>query len=118
MLVLGIDPGTATTGYGLVRETEQGDLVLIEYGVILTPAGMPQEERLQMLYERLIEIILLHHPDLRGGGEVVFPAQCHHGDFGGAGARGDFAVDGAASHAGGRIHADGSEAGGQRLRRG
>ena len=40
MLVLGIDPGTATTGYGLVRETEQGDLVLIEYGTILTPAGM------------------------------------------------------------------------------
>jgi len=70
MLVLGIDPGTATTGYGLVRETEQGDLVLIEYGAILTPAGMPQEERLQMLYERLIEIILLHHPDCGAVGQA------------------------------------------------
>ena len=63
MLVLGIDPGTATTGYGLVRETPRGDLELVEYGVILTPAGMDQEKRLQMLYERLNEIILLHHPD-------------------------------------------------------
>ncbi len=71
MLVLGIDPGTATTGYGLVRETEQGDLVLVEYGAILTPAGMPQEERLQMLYDRLNEIILLHHPDC-GAVEKLF----------------------------------------------
>ncbi len=71
MLVLGIDPGTATTGYGLVRETEQGDLALVEYGAILTPAGMPQEERLMMLFERLNEIILLHRPDC-GAVEKLF----------------------------------------------
>ena len=71
MLVLGIDPGTATTGYGLVRENSHGDLELVEYGVILTPAGMDQEKRLQMLYERLNEIILLHHPDA-GAVEKLF----------------------------------------------
>ena len=71
MLVLGIDPGTATTGYGLVGETLRGDLELVEYGVILTPAGMDQEKRLQMLYERLNEIILLHHPDA-GAVEKLF----------------------------------------------
>ena len=71
MLVLGIDPGTATTGYGLVRETERGELALVEYGVILTPAGMAQEERLLMLYARLLEIILLHRPDC-GAVEKLF----------------------------------------------
>jgi crossover junction endodeoxyribonuclease RuvC len=71
MLVLGIDPGTATTGYGLVRETPRGDLELVEYGVILTPAGMDQEKRLLLLYNRLNEIILLHHPDA-GAVEKLF----------------------------------------------
>jgi crossover junction endodeoxyribonuclease RuvC len=71
MLVLGIDPGTATTGYGLVRETLGGDLELVEYGVILTPAGMDQEKRLLLLYNRLNEIILLHHPDA-GAVEKLF----------------------------------------------
>jgi crossover junction endodeoxyribonuclease RuvC len=71
MLVLGIDPGTATTGYGLVRETPRGDLELVEYGVVLTPAGLEQENRLVMLYDRLNEIILLHRPD-SGAVEKLF----------------------------------------------
>jgi crossover junction endodeoxyribonuclease RuvC len=71
MLVLGIDPGTATTGYGLVRETEQGDLAVIDFGVILTPAGMAPEKRLLLLHDRLLEILLLHHPD-NGAVEKLF----------------------------------------------
>jgi len=71
MLVLGVDPGTATTGYALVRETPRGGLELVDYGVILTPAGLEQEKRLQQLYERLREIILLHHPDM-GAVEKLF----------------------------------------------
>lgn len=71
MLVLGIDPGTATTGYGLVRDTEQGELVVVDYGVILTPAGMPLEKRLLLLYDRLMEILLLHRPD-QGAVEKLF----------------------------------------------
>ena len=71
MLVLGIDPGTATTGYGLVRETPRGDLELVTYGVILTPAGMDQEKRLLILFDRLNELILLHHPDA-GAVEKLF----------------------------------------------
>ena len=71
MLVLGIDPGTATTGYGLVRETDQGGLVVVEYGVVLTPAGMAQEKRLLLLYERIMEILLLHRPD-QGAVEKLF----------------------------------------------
>ncbi|MCZ7553191.1 MAG: crossover junction endodeoxyribonuclease RuvC [Anaerolineales bacterium] len=37
MLVIGIDPGTATTGYGLVEENEDGSLTAVDYGVITTP---------------------------------------------------------------------------------
>ncbi len=62
MLVIGIDPGTATTGYGLVREAEDGSLSVLEYGVILTPAGLPMPERLLDLYRQLREILLLHRP--------------------------------------------------------
>lgn len=71
MLVLGIDPGTATTGYGLVRETDQGGFTVVDYGVILTPAGEAPEKRLLLLYDRILEILLLHHPDY-GAVEKLF----------------------------------------------
>jgi crossover junction endodeoxyribonuclease RuvC len=61
-LILGLDPGTATTGYGLVNEDSGGGLEVIEYGTIQTPAGMPDPERLVILYQRMREIILLHRP--------------------------------------------------------
>ena len=72
MLVLGIDPGTATTGYGLVRETSQGGLAVVDYGVILTPAGTPLEQRLLLLFERLNEILLLHQPDCAAVEKLFF----------------------------------------------
>jgi crossover junction endodeoxyribonuclease RuvC len=62
-LVLGIDPGTATTGYGLVRERMDGSLESISYGTIQTPAGVAAHQRLSMLFHQMNEIILLHHPD-------------------------------------------------------
>lgn len=60
--VLGIDPGTASTGYGLIIENEVG-LEVVEYGVISTPPDMPMEKRLQIIYNKLLEIIDLHHPE-------------------------------------------------------
>ena len=62
MLVIGIDPGTAITGFGLVRETENG-LEMVDFGAIRTPAGMPAEQRLLMLYQEIKQILLLHRPD-------------------------------------------------------
>jgi len=70
MLVLGIDPGTATTGYGLVRETAQG-LEAVDYGVILTTPDQTAENRLLKLFEQLNKIILLHRPD-SGAVEKLF----------------------------------------------
>lgn len=71
MLVIGIDPGTAITGYGLVQENEDGSLSVIDFGAILTPASLPMPERLLELYQRLREIILLHHP-VSGAVEKLF----------------------------------------------
>lgn len=71
MLVVGIDPGTATTGYGFVQDGAQGNLLAVDYGVIVTPAGMPLENRLQILYQKLNEVLSLHHPE-SGAVEKLF----------------------------------------------
>jgi len=62
MVVLGIDPGTATTGYGLVEERVDGSLEVIDFGVITTPVGVSMPKRLLELNCRLKEILLLHRP--------------------------------------------------------
>ena len=62
MRVVGIDPGTATTGYGVIEETA-GRLILVAFGTICTPAGQPMPERLLELHNRLIALLALHAPD-------------------------------------------------------
>lgn len=62
MLVIGIDPGTAITGYGLVSEEEDGSLKLVDYGVVVTSAEMPMSARLLELHRQLKTIVLLHRP--------------------------------------------------------
>lgn len=63
MLVIGIDPGTAITGYGLVRENEDTSLTVVDFGAIVTSAETAPAERLRQLYESLTEILLLHRPE-------------------------------------------------------
>ncbi len=63
MLVLGIDPGTAITGYGLVREGEGGQLTAVAYGVIRTAPKLPMPQRLVLIHRQLREVIQLHRPD-------------------------------------------------------
>jgi len=72
MLALGIDPGTAIVGYGLVRELPDGALQLVDYGVITTPAGMPMWERLEIIYDGLTALLKKHQPDLVGVEEIFF----------------------------------------------
>ncbi len=57
MIVLGIDPGTATTGFGLVMEDPAGDAALVRCGVILTPAGVPLPERLLSIHREVTALI-------------------------------------------------------------
>ncbi|MFN8527035.1 MAG: crossover junction endodeoxyribonuclease RuvC [Anaerolineae bacterium] len=63
MLSLGVDPGTATVGYGFVREHPDGTLEAIAYGVISTPPSMPMHERLSQIYRELTALIELHKPE-------------------------------------------------------
>ncbi len=71
MLVIGIDPGTARTGYGLVRQDPGGDLVYVAAGVITTPAESPMPDRLLQLHSQLSEILSLHRPQ-SGAVEKLF----------------------------------------------
>jgi crossover junction endodeoxyribonuclease RuvC len=71
MLVIGIDPGTAITGYGLVKENLDGSLSLVSYGVVITPADIPMPKRLLELYRKLKDILLLHRPQ-SGAMEKLF----------------------------------------------
>ncbi|MBN2306270.1 MAG: crossover junction endodeoxyribonuclease RuvC [Anaerolineae bacterium] len=63
MLVLGIDPGTATTGWGVVREHPDGALEAVAYGVITTPARTPMPDRLNQLFTEMAALIAQHKPD-------------------------------------------------------
>lgn len=71
MVVLGIDPGTALTGYGFLNISDGDEISVIDYGVISTPAKEKMENRLLLLYNELREKILLHKPDY-GGVEKLF----------------------------------------------
>jgi crossover junction endodeoxyribonuclease RuvC len=62
-LVLGIDPGTATTGFGFVRELKDGSLQSVDYGTITTPKDTPAHHRLAQLYHELQELIARHRPE-------------------------------------------------------
>ena len=62
MRVLGLDPGTATTGYGVV-EGRGNRLTHIGHGIISTPAGMPFELRLKSIFEQASALVREHRPD-------------------------------------------------------
>jgi crossover junction endodeoxyribonuclease RuvC len=70
VIVLGVDPGTATTGYGVVEETD-GQLRAIDYGVVSTPAGEPLPLRLQTIYAELRRLARLYRPS-SGSVEKLF----------------------------------------------
>lgn len=71
MLILGIDPGIATTGYGLVESIGQ-ELTAVEYGVIETKAELCLSERLQTLYRNLREVIGRGRPQVAAIEELFF----------------------------------------------
>jgi crossover junction endodeoxyribonuclease RuvC len=62
-VVLGIDPGTAITGYGLVRENEDGTLFWLAHGVIRTPSDWDEPQRLLHLHQELQGIIQETNPN-------------------------------------------------------
>jgi crossover junction endodeoxyribonuclease RuvC len=73
MIVLGIDPGTASTGYGVVAQ-RAGRLVALDGGVIETPAGLPLERRLTTIHARVCELICEHAPGAVAVEDLYFGA--------------------------------------------
>lgn len=63
MKVLGVDPGTAITGYGVVEPARGRVARLVECGVLRTRAADPLPQRLQVLHEGLAELLERHRPD-------------------------------------------------------
>jgi crossover junction endodeoxyribonuclease RuvC len=71
MIVLGIDPGLANTGYGVVAR-RGGRLVALDGGVIQTLAGAPQERRLADIHAAVEELFGEHEPDALALEELYF----------------------------------------------
>ena len=63
VIVIGVDPGTATTGYGVVKGDGLGLVSLVECGVIHTRARDPLPVRLQEIFDGVSELIVRHRPD-------------------------------------------------------
>lgn len=63
MIVLGIDPGTATTGFGVVARGGDGAVSLVECGVVRTDPAQELAHRLRDIYEGVNEVLDRHHPD-------------------------------------------------------
>ena len=63
MAVIGIDPGTALTGYGIIEEFPDQSLQVIDFGVIRTESTDKPEIRLRKIFSQLNEILSLHKPE-------------------------------------------------------
>ncbi|MEO9020324.1 MAG: crossover junction endodeoxyribonuclease RuvC [Gemmatimonadaceae bacterium] len=70
--MLGIDPGTAVTGYGVVRGERLGAATLVECGVIRTKAREALPVRLQEIYDGVAELIHTHKPDTLAVEDVFY----------------------------------------------
>jgi crossover junction endodeoxyribonuclease RuvC len=62
VIAVGIDPGTATCGFGVVR-LEQGTLALVDAGVVRTRPSDSDPERLRQLHEALRQLLATHRPE-------------------------------------------------------
>ncbi len=72
MLSLGIDPGTASLGYGFVREQNDGSLEAVDFGIIRTRADKTMPERLEQIHQELKTLIDRNQPDRAGVEELFF----------------------------------------------
>ncbi len=71
MVILGLDPGTATTGYGVIR-SDMGKLQTLGFGVISTSKLLTDQERLLELSKDLKQLLTKYKPDLVGVEKLFF----------------------------------------------
>lgn len=73
MIILGIDPGTATTGYGLIRKGgAKKEVKVIDWGCISTGSNLPPGERLKIINNELNKIIKKHKPKVLAVESIYF----------------------------------------------
>jgi len=76
MLILGIDPGSATTGFGLIEvgttKTKSSGLCVIDYGCIVTPREWVMGDRLKKLHEELLILFKKYRPDMIAIEQIFF----------------------------------------------
>ena len=67
MTILGIDPGLATLGYGVIEADDDNRRRLIQFGTLTTPAGQPMPQRLRAIFQGMHQLMDIYQPD-----DVVF----------------------------------------------
>ena len=67
MIILGIDPGLATLGYGVIEKDNSGRVTPLAYGVVTTPKHLPLQKRLLLIQDGVDEVLQKYRPD-----EVAF----------------------------------------------
>jgi len=72
MIILGIDPGIADAGYGLIDKLPNGKFVCLAYGSIKTPAKTDLAERLETLHNELTAIIKKYKPEIAAVEDLFF----------------------------------------------
>ena len=71
MLILGVDPGYAIVGWGIV-DFRGGRFGAVDFGAVTTEAGMPFEQRLSTIYDQMNQIISHYHPDALSVEQLFF----------------------------------------------
>lgn len=72
MIILGIDPGTAITGYGIIKKQPRKPVSCISYGCVYTDKKDSAQERLRILENELNSVIRLHKPDVMAVEKLYF----------------------------------------------
>ena len=71
MIILGIDPGTATTGFGVIS-AEREDFRVIDFGLIETDSNGSPGKRLEIIYKEMMKLFKKHHPDVMAIEKIFF----------------------------------------------
>ena len=75
--ILGIDPGYAIVGFG-VLDYDGRDFSVVNFGAITTPAGMDFEDRLEIIYRDMNEVINTYHPEAMSLEKLFFQHEPHN----------------------------------------
>lgn len=74
MRILGIDPGTATTGYGVIKVNKNKKLEVLEFDLIETDKNGSPSKRLEVIYKEMLQIFKKHKPDVMAIEKLFFAA--------------------------------------------